>query len=182
MSHHHKVEAAAETPSGRHHHRSEREHGTSHTASRHRPREERVKAEQAITSGQAADYLEALAEALRAGGVTLRAGDRALGMRLGAGVSMKLRAGNRPGHGTRISLRLAWGASKGGRPSTPIDIRPMALAEPAGGGGMTPEASTRDLGGDADVGDGADTDVGAPTEGGVPEERAGAPRMLDGEP
>jgi amphi-Trp domain-containing protein len=143
-----------------------------------------VKAEQTLAAAEVADHLEALGRAVRAGAMTVRVGDRAVGLRLGDTVSLKVRAGRRHGREVGISLRLTGAAADRIQPGHTIEIVPMAvplaMTEPAG------EADDeRSSVGDADgapAAMGAEASYGAPTEGGVPEERAGAPRTLDGEP
>lgn len=191
MSHHHEASGAEGEAPRRCHHRSRAErddHGTRATHGGHghahnRRRGPRVETEQTLAAAQVADHLEALSRAVRAGAITVRVGDRAVGMRLADDVGFKLRAGQRGGRGVRISLRMAWTGEKRGEAGAEIDILPGAMAEPESDGNVGTAADAEDSRAEAAGGEdaGREGSVGAPTEGGVPEERAGAPRALDTE-
>jgi amphi-Trp domain-containing protein len=75
-----------------------------------------------MTRGSAstiAQYLDELAAALRAGGVSIRAGERAIGMRVDGNVMLELHAEAGASNGSRVSLRLSWQAPHATPPPAP---------------------------------------------------------------
>lgn len=80
------------------HHRSHRERGEArHT----------VRARTALGIAQAAGYVETLAHALRAGGVTVRSGGELVALRAGERVELELEAGEEGTHSV-VRLTLRW--------------------------------------------------------------------------
>ena|SRR5690242_16024259 len=78
---------------------------------------------------QTADYIEALAQSLRAGGVTIRSGSELVALRLGDQVEFQLEAG-KEGRQSVIHLSLRWEtpASK-----ERLDITPGVKEQPDSG-------------------------------------------------
>lgn len=139
MSHHsdagsgdHRHEHNAE----RHHrHRHWHRHEHEHNAEQRHPGPH-VEARTSGSPQEIADYLEELAGAIRAGGVTIRAGERAVGLRLNGAVALDLRAAAGDGGGGRLDLSLSWQASRPPRPAAPrLRISPLQAPEPGNGPG-----------------------------------------------
>jgi len=80
------------------HHRSHRERGASRQT---------VRAHTALGIVQAAGYVEVLAQALRAGGVTVRSGGELVALRAGERVELELEAGEEGPHSV-VRLTLRW--------------------------------------------------------------------------
>jgi amphi-Trp domain-containing protein len=91
------------------HHRSHREQRELHehgAGSGHRP-VRTVRSRACLEVEQAAGYLESLAEALRAGGVTIRSGTSLAALSVGNSVELKLEAGEEARHSV-VHLELRW--------------------------------------------------------------------------
>ncbi len=80
------------------HHRSHRERGASQPT---------VRARTVLGITQAAGYVEVLAQALRAGGVTVRSGGELVALRVGERVELELEAGEDGPHSV-VRLTLRW--------------------------------------------------------------------------
>ncbi len=80
-------------------------HGRSHRERRDLGRTVRARA--SIEVEQAADYIETLAKALRAGGVTIRSGTRLVALRTGDRIDLDLEAGEE-GRQTVVRCALRW--------------------------------------------------------------------------
>ena len=80
------------------HHRSRRERGEHGRT---------VRARASLETEQAASYLESLAQALRAGGVTVRSGAGLVALRVGTRVELELEAGEEGRQGV-VHLALRW--------------------------------------------------------------------------
>ena len=68
---------------------------------------QRLRARAALGIGQAADYVEVLARALRAGGITIRSGAQTVALRAAEEVELDLRAAEDGEHST-VRLELRW--------------------------------------------------------------------------
>lgn len=60
------------------------------------------------STDEIAEYLTALAEAMRSGGVQIRTRDRAVGLHLADQLSLDLRAESSDGHMNRIAMMITW--------------------------------------------------------------------------
>lgn len=76
-----------------------------------------------------AGYLSALADALRTGGVTLRSGGRAVGLRLDGEVRLELRAAAGDGGTSHLALDLSWQAPQITPPAPRLEILSTHEAE-----------------------------------------------------
>lgn len=94
---------------------------------------------EAHTSGspqEVAGYLDELADAIRAGGVTIRSGERAVGLRLNGEVALDLRAAGGDGGTSRLDFSLSWQAPHPSAPPAPkLRISPLQAPEPGSGPG-----------------------------------------------
>lgn len=82
------------------HHRSHREHSERESG-------RMVRTRAVLEIEQASAYLETLAQALRAGGVTIRSGTGLVALSMGNNVEMKLDAGEEGRHSV-VHLELRW--------------------------------------------------------------------------
>lgn len=98
------------------HHRDPRERGDSKRT---------LRARASIEPEQAAAYLETLAHALRAGGVTIRSAARSVALRMGDRIELELEAGEEGRH-SAVHLALRWQTPV---PEERLDIVP-GIAEP----------------------------------------------------
>jgi amphi-Trp domain-containing protein len=80
------------------HHRRHRERGASRRT---------VRARTSLGIAQAADYVEVLAHALRAGGVTVRSGGELVALQAGERVELEVQAGEEGTHSV-VRLTLRW--------------------------------------------------------------------------
>lgn len=100
--------------SNHHHHHAEHrsERRSEHTAHRHTAEHggigPQVKAQVRGSTAEIAEYLTALAEAMRSGGVQIRAGDRAVGLHLADQLSFELRTESSDGQTNRIAVMITW--------------------------------------------------------------------------
>jgi len=113
-------------------HSHEHEHTHEHHSRRHeQARGPHIEAVTRGSSSTIAQYLDELAAALRAGGVSIRAGERAVGMRVEGDVMLELRAEAGAGHDSRVSLRLSWQAPHATPPPAPkLEISALRPAAP----------------------------------------------------
>ena len=97
-----------------------------HSAHRHhRPKAgggPRIASQLQGSTTEIAHHLSALAEALRRGGVSIRAGDRAVGLRPGDQLTFDLLAEAGEDHSGRIVMLLAWQAPHAGLSTPPLHI------------------------------------------------------------
>ncbi|MFI5274334.1 MAG: amphi-Trp domain-containing protein [Ktedonobacterales bacterium] len=81
-----------------------------------------------------AQYLDELAAALRGGGVSIRSGERAVGLRVDGDVTIELRAEAGNGRDNRVSLRLSWQTPRAAPPPPPpapkLEISALRPGEP----------------------------------------------------
>lgn len=118
-----------------HSHEREREPHTHHHA-HHSRRHDQARGPhiEAMTHGSVAtiaQYLDELATALRAGGVSIRSGERAVGMRVDGDVMFELRAEAGAGNDSRVSLRLSWQSQRAAPPPAPqLEISALRPGEP----------------------------------------------------
>lgn len=123
----------------RHEHNAERHHRHRHWHRHEHEHEQRhpgphVEARTSGSPQEIAGYLEELAGAIRAGGITIRAGERAVGLRLNGAVALDLRAAAGDGGGGRLDLSLSWQAAKPSLPAAPrLRISSLQTAEPGNG-------------------------------------------------
>lgn len=116
---------------GHHHgHRERGEHGRT------------VRARTSQETAQAASYLEALAQALRAGGVTIRSGAGLVALRTGDRVDLELEAGEEGRHSV-VRLALRWETPV---PEERLDITPGVSEPPSSAAATQPSASGQDAG------------------------------------
>lgn len=135
MSHH------ADSGSGdyRHDHGAERHHHRHHHghAGHEQGREGRhpgphVEARTNGSPQEIAGYLDELADAIRAGGITIRSGERAVGLRLNGEVALDLRAAGGNGGTSQLDLSLSWQAPHPPAPPAPkLRISTLQAPEPA---------------------------------------------------
>ena len=136
MSHH------AETGSGadrdnhgadRHQHHHHHRHGQGHE----RHIGPRLEAHASGSPQEIAGYLDDLANAIRAGGIQIRSGERAVGLRLNGEVTLDLRATAGNGGASDVNLSLSWRAPQPPPPPTPpapnLSITPLQTPEPGSG-------------------------------------------------
>lgn len=94
---------------------------------------------EARTSGspqEVAGYLDELAGAIRAGGITIHSGERAVGLRLNGEVALDLRAAAGDGGISRLELSLSWHAPQPPAPPAPkLRISPLQAPEAGEGSG-----------------------------------------------
>ena len=144
-----------------HHHRRERAGEGAFPAAGER-RALRMRA--TLDSGQVADHLAALAQALRAGGVTLRSGGEALVLHAAETVELEVQAGEE-GDRSVVRLALRWQTPA---PQADLEILPgvqVAAPEQAGATAAAQQA-----------GPVLPSDPGSPTRTGrAPGERKGTP-------
>ena len=137
----------------RHHHHHQ--HGHGHERQQGGPR---LEAHASGSPQEIAGYLDDLANAIRAGGITMRYGERAVGLRLNGEVTLNLHAAAGDGGTSHLGLSLSWQAPQPPKPPAPpapkLRISPLQAPEPGGG----PQPG----------------EPGAPSEGGS-EPYAGAP-------
>lgn len=107
-----------------HHHRSHRERGERGERSEHG---RTVRAHASLETEQAAAYLETLAQALRAGGVTVRSGVGLVALRGATRVELELEAGEE-GRQSVVRLALRWETPT---PEERLEIVP-GVEQPAG--------------------------------------------------
>ncbi len=101
-----------------------------HYRSGHRERSEHGRSVRARASAeveQAAAYVEALAQALRAGGVTIRSGAGLVALRMGDRIDLELEAGEE-GRNSVVRLALQWETPV---PEERLDITPGVLEQSA---------------------------------------------------
>jgi amphi-Trp domain-containing protein len=93
---------------------------------------------------QTADYIEALAQSLRAGGVTIRSGAELVALRLGDRIEFQLEAG-KEGRQSVVQLSLRWET-----PASPerLDITPGVKEQP---GPLDPAQHADDSDDESDV-------------------------------
>ncbi|HUY75207.1 MAG TPA: amphi-Trp domain-containing protein [Ktedonobacterales bacterium] len=109
------------------------EHGHGHESHAHHSRrhdQARGPHIEAVTHGSAstiAQYLDELAVALRGGGVSIRSGERAVGLRVDGDVMLELRAEAGACHDSRVSLRLSWQAPRAAPPPPTPELEISAL-------------------------------------------------------
>ena len=100
-----------------------------------------------MTRGSAAtiaQYLDELAAALRGGGVSIRSGERAVGLRVDGDVTLELRAEAEASHDSRVSLRLSWQAPHATPPPAPkLEISALHPGE-SGAPGAQPQPGGAD--------------------------------------
>lgn len=112
----------------RHHH-----HGREHGREGQRPGPH-VEARTSGSPQEVAGYLDELADAIRAGGVTIRSGERAVGLRLNGEVALDLRAAAGDGGTSRLDLSVSWHAPQPPAPPAPkLRISPLQAPEVGGG-------------------------------------------------
>lgn len=141
MSHH----ADAGSGDDRRDHGAERHHHHHH----HHGHEQRrpgphLEAHASGSPQEIAGYLDDLANAIRAGGITIRSGERAVGLRLNGSLALDLRAAAGDGGTSQLNLSLNWKAPQPPKPRTPpapkLQISPLqtpeqgAQGEPSGPG------------------------------------------------
>jgi amphi-Trp domain-containing protein len=80
------------------------------------------------SNSEIASYLSALADALRGGGVQIRAGDHAVGLLLDELVTLDLRAEAGDGHTSQISLVISWQAPPVAPPAPKLRITTLPPA------------------------------------------------------
>lgn len=142
MSHHtdagsddHRHDHGAE----RHHHHH---HGRGHGHERHPG--PRLEAHASGSPQEIAGYLDDLANAIRAGGIQMRFGERAVGLRLNGEVTLDLRAAGGNGGTSDVNLSLSWRAPQPPPPPTPpapkLSISPLQTPEP--GSAAQPEGQS----------------------------------------
>lgn len=95
-----------------------------------------IRARTAQEVGEVAGYLETLAQALRAGGVTIRRGQEMASLRVGEQVQMKLEAGEEGGESV-LKLELRWETPEAEEPLE-ITASGPAPEAPTGGGTNKP--------------------------------------------
>ncbi|HWE63260.1 MAG TPA: amphi-Trp domain-containing protein [Chloroflexota bacterium] len=93
-----------------------------HHHHRERAPRETVRARALMEMEQAAQYLEVLAQALRAGGVTIRSGGELVALRTGERAELELEAGAKGGRSV-VRLELRWEIPV---PEARLEIVPMA--------------------------------------------------------
>lgn len=137
-----------------HAHHAEHEHDRERAARHHGGHGEHSGPHlEARVTGSPADvagYLSALADALRTGGVTIRSGERAVGLRLNGDVRLGLQAAAGDGGTSHLALDLAWQAPQIAPPAPRLEILSTHDAqqqeherqqERQGNGGDTPDVS-----------------------------------------
>ncbi|MGI8748391.1 MAG: amphi-Trp domain-containing protein, partial [Deinococcus sp.] len=92
-----------------------------------------VRARATLEVGEAATHLETLAQALRAGGVTIRRGQELAALRVGERAELKLEAAEEGGESI-LKLELRWETPQ---PEEPLEITPGI---PSTGGGPSTQA------------------------------------------
>lgn len=117
----------------RHHHHGHADHEQGREGHRPGPH---VEARTTGTPQEVAGYLDELAGAIRAGGITVRYGERAVGLRLNGEVALDLRAAGGNGGTSRLDLSLSWQAPQPPAPPAPkLRISPLQAPEPGSGPG-----------------------------------------------
>jgi amphi-Trp domain-containing protein len=86
------------------------------------------------SNSEIASYLGTLADALRGGGVQIRAGDHAVGLLLDDQVTLDLRVEAGDGQTSRISLVISWQAPPVAPPAPKLQIATLPPAEQPEGG------------------------------------------------
>ncbi len=167
MSHH----TDAGSGDHRHDHGAERHHHHHHHQRRGHGHERqlgpRLEAHASGSPQEIASYLDDLASAIRTGGIQLRSGERAVGLRLDGEVTLDLRAEAGNGGTTRLNLSLSWQAPQPPPLPTPtaptLRISPLQTSEPGAGaqagaeggaGEMSQESSTGGASGETMQGQG----------------------------
>lgn len=115
----------------RHHHHGHARHD--HQREWHRPGPH-VEARTSGSPQEIAGYLDELADAIRGGGVTIRTGERAVGLRLNGQVALDLRAAAGDGGTSRLDLSMSWHAPQPPAPPAP-KLRISTLQAPESSGG-----------------------------------------------
>lgn len=97
-----------------------------------------------------ATYLEDLSNAIRAGGITMRFGERAVGLRLNGEITLDLRAAAGNGGTSDLNLSLSWHAPQPPTPPVPpapkLSISPLRAPEPGGGSQAGSQGGPEELG------------------------------------
>lgn len=120
------------------HYRSDRDRSTSEA-------KRTLHARASLEIEQAAVYLETLAQALRAGGVTIRSGSELLALRVAERAELKLQAGEEGRHSV-LRVELQW--------ETPVPAEPLEILS-----GIVAPNKAAGLSGSWENADSSDTDV-----------------------
>lgn len=118
----------------RHHRRHHHDHGRHEHAREGKLPGPHVEARTSGSPQEIAGYLGELADAIRAGGITIRSGERAVGLRLNGEVALDLRAASGDGGTSRLDLSLSWQAPQPPAPPAPkLRISSLQASEAGGG-------------------------------------------------